>query len=319
MINGRCKTINLAISCDDRYFKPFCVLITSILLNNKQSYFHFHVIITGIEEQIKEKIKNFVLTNNSKITFYTIDLFQPETLNLPDHPWFTSAIYYRIFFPLIVPANVDTLIYLDTDIVVVNKLDEMLEVPITDVPLAAVVDSNVSIREDLRIFEPGNYFNSGVLLINLNVWNKLQISQKAIDFIKLNPDKIPYGDQCALNAVLVNNWKKIDNKFNVMFQDVPRFVSKSEVVKSITDKVIIHFTTKHKPWTVSCVNPYRFLYSYYFYRCPLLFKASLYSDLNYSFYSLSSYLKLRLIELYYEFPVIKKFWKMIKHKSSRIV
>jgi lipopolysaccharide biosynthesis glycosyltransferase len=86
----------------------------------------------------------------------------------------------------------------------------------------------------------GKYFNSGVLLINSEIWESKSISKEIslniANYIQLG---FEWADQCLLNFYFQGNYGEINPKYN----SIP-----SEYVKNRTR--IIHFAGRHKPWTL---------------------------------------------------------------------
>jgi lipopolysaccharide biosynthesis glycosyltransferase len=115
--------IHIALAFDQNFIVPFYVLLTSIFLNNKNNNLLFHTITEGIDQKQKDEITSFVQGNNAEITFYSVDvkLVQQFILSL-DAPHVTSATYYRLYFPELVPTSVNKLLYLDIDIIVNGDL-----------------------------------------------------------------------------------------------------------------------------------------------------------------------------------------------------
>src|SRR5690606_1313781 len=117
----------------------------------------------------------------------------------PHH--FSRANYYRLLIPELIPLA-QKVIYLDADIIMASSISEFQEFDLKDHALAAVADPIYQWKKDLGMKDTATYFNSGVMLINLNRWKELDISRKAFEFIQTYPDKIRFVDQCALNAVV---------------------------------------------------------------------------------------------------------------------
>ncbi len=74
--------------------------------------------------------------------------------------------------------------------------------------IAAVEDAGFHDRlEKMGITkENEKYFNSGMMLIDLVRWRAKSITQKVLDYINQNPEKLRFHDQDALNAILYNDW-----------------------------------------------------------------------------------------------------------------
>jgi len=306
---GAHNIIHLGIAFDKNYLTPFFTLITSIFINNKSNQISIHAIVTGISEAEKATINGYVKQNNAIINYYSIDEKTVSQYVLTS-TW-TSAVYYRLYFPLLVPASVNRLLYLDTDTIVVNNLAQLYTSDLEHYPVGAVYDNWVKTAPQLGIKEEGNYFNSGVLLIDVKKWNAQRISDASFAFLSANPEKIKYVDQDALNAVLMNNWKKLNAKYNLMYSYISEDLSKEELNKFVADKVILHFTLQ-RPWYLLCKNRYRNLYFFYLHKSPVE-NAKRIVDFEWS--KVPTLIKIRLNEFYYDSPGLQKFWKRLKHKA----
>jgi lipopolysaccharide biosynthesis glycosyltransferase len=259
--------LHVAFAFDQQFITPFYVLLTSIFLNNKKCKFTFHIIADGVGNEERKTITAFVSHNNCEINFYQIASETVTKFKIPENSHFSSSTYYRIFFPALINPEIKKLLYLDSDIIVLGDLSELYNTPVS-LPIGACVDKKIQKRPELGIDEKDKYFNAGVLLINLDEWKRQHISEKTVQFLNDFPEKIKWVDQDALNAVLRNNWHQIPAKYNVTFYDIPEFIPKREFENFLNDKVIIHYTTQNKPWLLTCVNRFRFLYYYYFDKSP---------------------------------------------------
>ena len=287
--------IHLALAFDQNFLTPFYVLLTSIFENNPHHKIVFHTIAAGVDQPERNHIIKFVQQHKCKIVFYEIDKKLVEKFVLPAHIHFSAATYYRLYFPELVPAEIGKLLYIDTDIIVIGDLAELYNQNIDSVPAAAVVDAMIPVRHDLGIYNFGQYFNAGVMLINLALWNSQKISERAIEYLGEYPENIVLADQDALNAILKDNWKPLNNKFNITFYDMPEYLPKKKFNEFLKDKVIIHYTTQNKPWMLSCTNRLRFLYQHYLKLSPHSDKQK-YTDLKSGIKLLSRLIRIRTKE-----------------------
>ena len=271
--------IHVALAFDQNFLTPFYVLLTSIFQNNANNKIIYHAIASGVNQPERSKITLFVQQHKGEIYFYDIDEKQAQKFSLPEYSHVSAATYYRLFLIGLVPPEIEKLLYIDTDIVVIGNLAELYAIDIQSVPVAAVVDAKITNRPELGILDTNTYFNAGVLLINLPLWNSQKISEKAIRYLNEHSQKIVFHDQDALNAVLMNNWIPISNRFNLTFHDTPEYLPKKKFQKFLKDKVIVHYTTQNKPWTVACTNRLRYLYLEYLQRSPHAHKQK-YTDLK---------------------------------------
>lgn len=295
--------LHLAMAFDQNYVTPFCVLLTSILVNNKDATFHFHAIATGISEADKVEIQRFVHQHRAAVSFYEISPEATEGLVLPKHLHFTEAVYYRLFFPSLVPNHVKKLLYLDTDIVVMGNVAELYHTALNGQPAGAVAEVNATAnRPDLGIHETGTYFNSGVMLMDVLEWKKQKISEKAVQFLRDFPEKIVWPDQDALNVVLMNNYTKLDAKFNVLPADIPKQLPKRKYREFLSDKVVMHYTFKdHKPWNITSVSKFRYLYQNYLKQSPRAHRKK-YEDFRLTKSVVKTLVKIRVLETLLNYP-----------------
>lgn len=302
--------LNIAIAFDNNYLKQFHALVASIIRNTTaNNVVYLHVIAPDIESADASEIKGYLTCGIRDIIFYDIDSDVIKEFVL-SNTW-THAVYYRLFFPLIVPNGIKRLLYLDCDTLVLSDLSELFCEELGDYPVGAVYDNYVRKQALLGITEDGQYFNSGVLLIDTTLWRTQQISERAFDYLNNYPERILYVDQCALNAVLYNNWKKLPFRYNTLYTYLPNGSSLRDLMRFISDKVIIHFTLE-RPWHMLSKN--RIGQKLYFSnlrrsRAQRSF-FNRYSDFH--FLKLPKYAKQRVIFLYQDWSLAQKYWHFVK-------
>lgn len=233
-------------------------------------YFH-HLCssIISLVESSKSSLKIYILSKD--ISQHHIDIFGLESIcrdhelvliradlgfsDLKTGLHFSEAIYLRLCIPLVI-SEVKAL-YLDSDTIVLDDLSDLYNADLGDFALAAALDDGFYGNEllDLHCDE---YFNSGVLLINLDYWREFNVGERCLDFAKNNPEKINWPDQDALNYILKGLWFEIPISYN--FQDASfekRCPSSNYLPK------IIHFTGENKPWSKKCTHAYRDKYLHF--------------------------------------------------------
>jgi lipopolysaccharide biosynthesis glycosyltransferase len=308
-------TIHIASAFDRHYITPFYVLLTSVFANNRKNSITIHSIATGVSKTEKEEIKNFVLKNNAEIFFYDIDEeYVRKNVVVPINNYFTIATYYRLFLPSLLPVDVKKLLYIDTDAIVLDDLKELYTTDIDGLPFGAVSDPYPVIRTDLGLYEEGKYFNAGVLLIDIENWKQQQVMEKAMRFIADHPEKIRFVDQDALNATQKDKWYRLDGKYNMTWLEVSLQVPKKELVK---DKVIIHYTTAHKPWNSLGRNKLRYLYHQYLKMSPRSNERK-YTDFNWDISLLMTFVKMRIKEFYFDAKLNKVLFIKSWHQPTDI-
>jgi lipopolysaccharide biosynthesis glycosyltransferase len=302
-------TIHLAIAFDQNYLQPFYALFSSIVRHHPDDI-HLHIIATGVEQKLLDRITSYGSDRNVAITFYKVD--DPRLEDFVTRGTWTKAVYYRLYFPLLIDSSIQRIIYLDTDTLVVDRLDQLYHHPLAPYPIGAVHDNYVKVQPLIEINTPGDYFNSGMLLIDTEEWRTQKISERAIDYLIQFPERIKYVDQCALNAILVNNWMKLDVGFNLLSTFLPQDATYSEILKTLKKATVIHFTLE-RPWEMLCKNRLRSFYK------QSLQSSTLYNGktiVDFSFRKIPAWLRIRLVEYYADRNWLKDTWRFIKSRRQ---
>jgi hypothetical protein len=88
------------------------------------------------------------------------------------------------------------------------------------------------------------YFNSGVLLINLDAWWKNDIAGRIVDWLAANPEKIGLADQDAINACLCGAITPLADCWNLQIG----IDSGPLPPARLGEAVLLHYDGAHKPW-----------------------------------------------------------------------
>lgn len=254
--------IHISFAFDRNYLVAFFVAITSVFLNNKRHRIVIHAITSGVDETTKGYIKNYVGSYRGEICFYEISKVDLEGFVVPQQSYFSIAIYYRLFLPLMISSDIEKILYFDTDVIIKGDLLELYSQDLNNFAVGAALDNQMDIRTDLGIYESADYFNSGVLLINAKSWRTNCITQRTVQYILQNSKLTRFPDQDALNVILKNNWHRLDQKWNVMRQDIPVAIDVGSR-KYLFGDMVIHFNDRFKPWEISCDHKLKHVYNKY--------------------------------------------------------
>jgi lipopolysaccharide biosynthesis glycosyltransferase len=183
---------------------------------------------------------------------------------LPIRDPYTSTIFGRFLVGELCSEK-RTVLYLDSDCLVVEDLATLGSVDMNDAAVGAVHDlllpSNIAALVDAPdlIARETDYFNSGVLLINIINWKKERVHQRTFDIILRHGHRLHFPDQDALNIVLEGEWVRLDRRWNVFpFREILAggripYRGESHIpfggLQTLQDEArILHFTSPLKPW-----------------------------------------------------------------------
>ena len=85
----------------------------------------------------------------------------------------------------------------------------------------------ISNYEELGIPADNLYFNSGLMIIDIEKWEKADVTNNVLDCISKNKKRLLYQDQYGLNAVLYADWVPLDplwNRFAYSEEERPNLI-----------------------------------------------------------------------------------------------
>ncbi len=266
--------MDIVIAIDRNYIEQSIVLIYSIILSNKNSIFNFFVLTHDLSEDNKDYIRSYFKDSYITINFISVDLKLIKSARFSSDDYITLASYYRLLIPILLPLNLKKVLYLDCDMLIIDSLDELWKTNIDDYSTAVTTDAGSNdIRHFSRLNIPTNldYFNAGMLLINLDYWRDNFVDRKTIDFIKDNKEACKQHDQDALNKILLGTVKYLSVRFNYLdsyLLNIDDLLVRKEIlndiVTSASSVAILHFSGGEKPWHTECVHPYAKLWQKYY-------------------------------------------------------
>ena len=243
---------------------------------------------------------------NQRVEFYNVDELCADKIveinrRIPSikTSWFGIGGIYRLLIPQVLPSDIDKAIYLDSDIIVNLDIGELWQVELGDKPLAAVPEhkaSPVSFRSlipqnypvNSRLVEYEDYFNSGVLLMNLDY---LRLNEELImNGIKWNGEhpQCIAGDQDILNYLFSKVYLKLPAKFDMFIAHV-RYIKKTQI-----ERIIYHYT---HPWLqLDFSDPFNRLWMRFFVKTPW-FNEDTIANLYTRFQNLHVGLKYSMVQL----------------------
>lgn len=261
--------IHIACNIDSNYVMQCCTTLVSVMYNNKDEEISFHIIASQLSNEAKNIIINEVRKYNQNVFFYqyvpniTLPTFGSSHISL--------AAYLRLFVADIVPENIHKIIYLDCDIIVNGSIKKLWNTNITEYAVAAIEDmwsGKPCYYSRLNYSSKYTYFNSGVLLINLDIWRSKHIRQNCIEYALKHADALIFNDQDVLNALLHDKKLLIPFRWNIQdgfLRKKRRLRAQSipELLTELKHPIIIHYTGHRKPWLYFCQHPYQDLYFKY--------------------------------------------------------
>ena len=204
--------MNIALCTDENFSVPALVCITSVFENNKSERCNVYVLTDFLSPDVRAKFSELAKVYGQSIDIFSIDKQRFKDLTVNER--FPISMYYRFLLPEILTKE-SKVLYLDCDIIVRHSLRELYDTSLDGKALAAVVAQScddIVWTNQLKLKSP--YFNSGVLLMNLNYWRQNDSFNKLVSWVATNPDKCMLPDQNALNSIFDGYVKYLDYTYN---------------------------------------------------------------------------------------------------------
>jgi lipopolysaccharide biosynthesis glycosyltransferase len=264
--------IDVACAADARYV-PHCATMIASALAEHHSDLRVHYLHgPELPARAKESITEMVAEGGGSVSFLEID--PAQVAGLPSWDYISATMWYRVFLPELLP-EVPRVLYLDADTIIVDSLAPLWEIDLGNQLVGAVTNvfqraaSDQPEQFELRRSDPP-YFNSGVLLMNLELMREQETSSELLGYARANSDRLGWPDQDALNHVLGAKRHHLHPRWNLMnsFLLFPwseeTFGAKS-LAEARSDPAIRHFEgpSVNKPWHLLCERGMRELYRHH--------------------------------------------------------
>ena len=248
--------INIAFGATEEWLRYTYVTVCSILANAKEEdNYKFYIMCDTVDVNFKPMIKCLDQIKPSEYKFLQMN---NEDFEGAIHDWLGVSSSYRLKLPSIIDD--DKVLYLDSDISVVNDIAELYNHNIDDYYIAAVEDKcSDFMKERVNLKDGETFINGGVQLMNLKKFREDNLEE--IIFNKLRESDF-YTDQDVINDVCRSKILQLPLKFNLMpIEDESLYVNRRDEFKeAIEDPVILHYTIK--PWNQQVkYGEYWFMYA----------------------------------------------------------
>ena len=268
-------SVNICFVSDEKYAKPLCTSLYSLLYNrDKTRNYDILILQDDIPGEAQEQI-HALGKDEPGVSIRFINMrerkkFFPETANA----YYTAAINYCLYLFDEMFTNYEKILYFDCDMIFLEDVSKLYDTHLGEKEVAAVRAEDLRILSQTRraIFLDGmpynvdnyrsdglkmqyaeDYFNSGVLLLNLQKARQHITMSQVYEL--LTGHKYMFSDQDVLNMLFDGKVMPLDFCWNYT-----TFVAghlQSGNIHSQTlyadlqrDKpAIIHYVGKRKPWS----------------------------------------------------------------------
>ncbi|MCG5215486.1 glycosyltransferase family 8 protein [Streptosporangium soli] len=251
---------------DDGYVLPLRVMMESLAVAHDDCLdeLRLFVLHSGLDDGLARLIRADARRLGLWLELRTV---LAGRIRHPVSGWVSEAVYLRLAIGEALREETAVL-YLDADVLVLGDLCPLLARELGGVPVAAVRDpQNPIIGQGIAL--PGwrelglpagrEYFNSGVMLLDLAQCERLRLFEQARHFLTEHPESVTFWDQDALNWAVDDDWIRLERRWNTFalssLSKREGFVHYAEPVSPLEtlladegNAAVLHFAGPAKPW-----------------------------------------------------------------------
>lgn len=262
--------IQLLVALDRNYLPQLQVLLTSIEANNPEEKFDVYLMHSDIPASDLQNVDNHCRAAGYGL--FPVQVSPEFFRDAPVTKRYPQEMYYRLLAPHLLPKNLDRVLYLDPDTLVINSLRPLWETDLNGKLFAAAAHTGMTNIANsvnrLRLGTNSDYYNSGVLLMNLKAGRKEIVPKKIFDFSAAHKINLLLPDQDILNAMYSEKVLPLDDAiWNYDARNYNNYLMRSSGMADtdwvLSNTVIIHFCGRAKPWKPGYHYRFGILYKHY--------------------------------------------------------
>ncbi|MGN0821936.1 MAG: glycosyltransferase family 8 protein, partial [Akkermansia sp.] len=265
-IPAHVRRVSLCAITDNGYCVPTIVMLASAKANKRSdTHYRVHVIQSQVSRFYIDKLRE-LSSPDFEIIIHSADASKYEWVRVKGHVPVTAML--KLDIAGIIPDE-KRMLYIDGDAIVKGDLSDLFYTDLEGAPIGAVRD--IGGEHKLKYGERigvNQYFNTGVLLIDLELFRREGAYTKMLERQRNAPEEWLCHDQDNINTFFNGRIKELECRYNALLpmcyneffsysaEDINRFygTAYSCMEEAEEDAVIIHFAGEGyaRPWSVVC-------------------------------------------------------------------
>jgi len=251
--------MNILTAINENWVVPARALIASIKDSNRKSNINIYILYLELSSSA---IKQLISDETQLCKIILIKVKDADIIHINGA---MTEMYLRLFASIILPQEIDRIMWIDADIVVTKPLQEFYEQPMNDYYYIASSEvGNLSGKRNTRLKnlhlpEDFPYINSGVMMINLQEIRKVETWVEDINlYVQTTDSDLLYADQDIINVLF-------NAKGKVKVLKPPCFYNQRASKKYFRKPyAVLHYAGKDKPWITTGQRGFLVWYKYAF-------------------------------------------------------
>ena len=276
--------MDIVYASNDLYARHLAVSMISLFDRNQQAEeITVYVLSVGITEESRQKLQKIADQYHRNLELLDLtdirDRFDYEI----DTRGFDISAMGRLFAPQVLPGTVKKALYLDCDTIVNGSIRPLYETELGNHLAGMVMEPTVyrEMKESIGMEKDEPYYNSGVLLMDLEAWRNQDVLGQLLEFYRVHQGSLFACDQDTINGALRGRIMTLPVRYNyftnyryfryrtlVSMCGAYRAVGEDGYRQAGKAPVIIHYLGDERPWIAGNHNHFRRLYEYYLDKTP---------------------------------------------------
>ena len=264
------ESVKILVTLDKNYLLPLQVMLTSLHYNNPGEKIEIYLIHKNIPDLELDWVREQCIRLH--FDFFPTRMRGEDFQNAPVTKQYPHEMYYRLLAPCLLPRHLDRILYLDPDTLIINPIRPLWETDLGGKLFGAASHTGktelVNNINQVRLGTTQKYFNSGVLLINLEAGREEVTPERIFTYAAEHGRELLLPDQDILNALYGERILEFDDylwnydvrNYNTYFL---RSGGQSDLDWVMENTGILHFCGKSKPWQAGYSRRFGILYKHY--------------------------------------------------------
>lgn len=197
----------VVLASDNRGILPLSVTVFSLLNTaGPETFYKIYVLSDGIDGENRASVERLAAPFDCRLEFIDVSGILEEH-DFPHTEQWPVPAWGRVFIPELLKEERGNILYLDIDVLVCRDLTELFRTNMDGKAVGVVFEnfsrpgSHFNERLEMPLTCTG-YFNSGVLLMNVDVFRERNLVRAVLDYAVTHRDRLTCPDQDALNGAL---------------------------------------------------------------------------------------------------------------------
>lgn len=258
---------NLLFCVNRSYLSLLASCLRSVTRSGGYAQYDAYILHTDYEpSQMQALGRDF----GPQVRFHFICVPQSLFEGFPETDRYPQQIYYRLIAPLMLPKDLDRILYLDVDTVVLHSLRGLYEMDFADNLYIGCTHTRPLLTKlnqaRLQSEKAQQYINTGVLMLNLPLLRQSVDLDEIRTYANAHKHALILPDQDILTALYGDRVKLADTlRYNLSDRILGFYNANHPQEKIDLDWVrqntsIVHYCGRNKPWNADYIGTLGVLY-----------------------------------------------------------